>query len=32
MEASMNLDKLFTWVIGVVLVFATIGKLDVLQN
>jgi hypothetical protein len=28
----MNLDKLFAWVMGVVLVFAAAGRLDVLQN
>lgn len=28
----MNLDKLFAWVMGVVLVFAATGRLDVLQN
>lgn len=28
----MNLDKLFAWVIAVVLAFATTGNLDVLQN
>ena len=28
----MNLDKLFAWVVGVVLVFAASGRLDVLQN
>jgi hypothetical protein len=27
----MNLDKLFGWIVGVVLVFATSGRLDVLQ-
>ena len=28
----MNLDKLFAWVIGIVIAFASVGKLDVLQN
>lgn len=28
----MKLDKLFAWVIGVVLLFAAAGQLDVLQN
>ena len=28
----MNLDKLFAWVIGVILVFAASGRIDVLQN
>ncbi len=28
----MNLDKLFAWVIGVVIVFAATGRLHVLQN
>lgn len=28
----MNLDKLFAWVIGVVLVFAATGRLEALQN
>ncbi len=28
----MNLDKLFAWVIGVVLVFAATGRLEILQN
>jgi hypothetical protein len=28
----MNLDKLFAWVVGLVLVFAASGRLDVLQN
>ncbi len=28
----MNLDKLFAWVVGVVLVFAASGRLDILQN
>lgn len=27
----MNLDKLFAWVVGVVMMFAVTGKLDVLQ-
>ncbi|MBL7545530.1 MAG: hypothetical protein JNL11_17050 [Bdellovibrionaceae bacterium] len=27
----MNLDKLFTWIAGVVIAFAVVGKLDVLQ-
>lgn len=27
----MNLDKLFAWVIGVVIAFAAAGQLDVLQ-
>ena len=27
----MNLDKLFGWIIGVVIAFAATGKLDVLQ-
>jgi hypothetical protein len=27
----MNFDKLYTWAIGVVLAFATVGKLDTLQ-
>lgn len=27
----MNLDKLFTWVAGIVIAFAVMGKLDVLQ-
>ncbi|MBN8537405.1 MAG: hypothetical protein J0M15_10160 [Deltaproteobacteria bacterium] len=28
----MNLDKLFAWVVGVVLVFAASGRLEILQN
>ncbi len=28
----MNLDKLFAWLVGVVLLFAAAGRLDVLQN
>ena len=28
----MNLDKLFAWVIGIVIAFAATGKLDVLQT
>jgi hypothetical protein len=28
----MNLGKLFAWVVGVVMMFAVTGKLDVLQN
>lgn len=28
----MNLDKLFSWIAGVVIAFAVIGKLDVLQT
>ncbi len=28
----MNLDKFFAWVVGVVLVFAASGRLDVLQS
>jgi hypothetical protein len=28
----MNLDKLFAWVVGLVLVFAASGQLDILQN
>ena len=28
----MNLDKPFTWVIGVVFVFAAAGKLEIPQN
>ncbi len=27
----MNLEKLFTWIIGVVIAFAATGQLDVLQ-
>ena len=27
----MNLDKLLAWIVGVVIVFAAAGKLDVLQ-
>lgn len=27
----MNLDKLFAWVVGVVIAFAATGQLDVLQ-
>jgi len=27
----MNLDKLFSWVAGIVIAFAIMGKLDVLQ-
>lgn len=27
----MNLDKLFSWIAGVVIAFAIVGKLDVLQ-
>ena len=27
----MNLDKLFVWVAGIVIAFAAIGQLDVLQ-
>lgn len=28
----MNLDKLFAWIIAVVIAFATTGQLDVLQS
>ena len=28
----MNLDKLFAWIIGIVLMFAAAGQLDVLQS
>ncbi len=28
----MNLDKLFAWVVGIVIVFAAAGQLDVLQS
>ncbi len=28
----MNLDKLFAWVLAVVIAFAATGRLDVLQN
>lgn len=28
----MNLDKLFTWITGVVIAFAVTGNLDVLQK
>jgi hypothetical protein len=28
----MNLDKLFAWIIGVVIAFAATGQLDVLQT
>jgi len=28
----MNLDKLFAWIVGIVIVFAGTGQLDVLQN
>jgi len=28
----MNLDKLFTWIAGIVMAFAVMGKLDVLQT
>lgn len=28
----MNLDKLFSWIAGVVIAFALVGKLDVLQT
>lgn len=27
----MNLDKLFSWVAGIVIAFAVMGKIDVLQ-
>lgn len=27
----MNLDKLFTWIAGIVVAFAVMGKIDVLQ-
>lgn len=27
----MNLDKLFSWIAGIVIAFAVVGKLDVLQ-
>lgn len=27
----MNLDKLFTWIAGIVIAFAVMGKIDVLQ-
>ena len=27
----MNLDKLFTWIAGIVIAFAAMGKIDVLQ-
>ncbi|MDZ4676812.1 MAG: hypothetical protein SGI74_04805 [Oligoflexia bacterium] len=28
----MNLERLFIWITGVVIAFASIGQLDVLQN
>ena len=28
----MNLDKLFAWIIGVVMTFAATGQLDTLQS
>lgn len=28
----MNLDKLFSWIAGIVIAFAVVGKLDVLQE
>ncbi len=28
----MNLDKLFSWIAGIVIACATVGQLDVLQN
>jgi hypothetical protein len=28
----MNLDKLFAWIVGIVLSFAVVGQLDVLQS
>lgn len=28
----MNLDKLFTWIAGIVIVFAVTGQLDLLQS
>ena len=28
----MNLEKLFIWITGIVIAFASVGKLDVLQN
>ncbi len=28
----MNLDKLFAWIIGIVIMFAATGQLDVLQS
>lgn len=28
----MNLDKIFAWIIGIVLMFAAAGQLDVLQS
>lgn len=28
----MNLDKLFAWIVGVVIVFAVTGQLDLLQK
>lgn len=27
----MNLDKIFSWIVGVVIAFAALGKIDVLQ-
>ena len=28
----MNFDKLFAWVVGVVIAFASVGKLEMLQS
>lgn len=28
----MNFDKLFTWIVGVVIAFAATGRLDILQS
>ncbi len=30
-ESNMNLEKLMTWIAGVVIAFSAAGKLDVLQ-
>lgn len=28
----MNLEKLFAWIVGIVMIFAAAGKLDALQS
>ncbi len=28
----MNLEKMFVWITAIVIAFATVGKLDILQN
>jgi len=31
-EPNMNLEKLMTWLVGVVIAFSVTGKLDILQT